>query len=119
MSEKFLSALEQQNLIPNTISPLNALGGIFSGLIFNPPPWQSGISEQMRNASRNMRADLDAMMAQQTMYVTQSRRARPPVAYWQFKNGKLAKIDDAHELIVPTYTAWDRSLGTHVVYAAR
>jgi len=46
------------------------------------------------------------------------RERLTPEVYWQFSNGKIAKLDEySTNMPVSTYTVWDRSLGGYVIYA--
>lgn len=52
-------------------------------------------------------------------FATIPQRASKPTQQprWQFANGAVGFIDSTFNPDVPTYSAWDRSLGCVVIYA--
>lgn len=120
MSEKFLSMTDQAHLIPNRIGPLDVLGGIFGGLMFNPLPWQRAAMQNLAPLSP-LRSGFDPDALRGMLNARAPRRPTPPWAYWQFKNGKIAPLSGPRDLPfeMDWDLAWDRSLGTYVCYAGR
>lgn len=129
MTDSFRSNTTPSSLIPNRLS---VFGGLMGGLL----PWQRvamdqqailgaqaghyGISGfEIAARGRAMQNALENIMLQAAEQ-REARRAKPaPWGYWQFKNGKIGKLDHSHRPEMKWGSAWDRSLGAYVFYDAR